>query len=291
MLHSILPPLLLLLLSLVSLLHCLCFRMDTLIDDSGLDLLNIVCEERPEQPLHQPKKKRKNNKYERRRAKARQAKDQAIGSSGTQERASSRPKETEEHEAREDGAAAVVGDSMARSGDDHDEPKDKRPSEQASTATDDHGDSLIISKAPSVSVQQQQSLSSTPQRPASRRIHVDHMEESTEARAQYLAEFHARPAEMDRKSRAVSNFESSKDSQHLFEGDGGETFESLGLHSRLVAAVGSPKLGGLSRPTHIQRKAIHALLHNPKSNLFIQSETGSGKTLAYLLPIVQVGAN
>jgi primosomal protein N' len=273
--------------------------MESLLDDSvGTSLLNIVCEERPES-IFQPKKKRKNNKYERRRAKARKAKEQAIiGSSETQQRESNTPEEMEKQEAGEKGAAEVVGVSVAPSDDDHhhDEPKDinKHPySEAISTAADNHGDSLIISKAPSVSVQQQQeqSVRSASPRPSSRRIHVDPMGDSTEARAKYLAEFHARPAEMDRKSRAVSNFETSKDSQHLFEGDGGESFESLRLHSRLVTAVESPKLGSLSRPTHIQRKAIQTLLQPSESNLFIQSETGSGKTLAYLLPIVQVGVN
>ena len=136
-------------------------------------------------------------------------------------------------------------------------------------------------------------------------------------RAEYMSTYHARPAEMDRKSGAVSKILESHESTHIFGNDNDvidgdvidETgknddsidcpFASCGLHHNIVRSITSTKGNGpaLKRPTVIQRNAWDQILIRKgrvgnneimKKNLFIQSETGSGKTLAYLIPIVQV---
>lgn len=138
--------------------------------------------------------------------------------------------------------------------------------------------------------------------------------EDTAERAAYLAEFHARPLELDRRAGAVVGqgrqrpYETSVPSSHLFAK--ANRWEDLPLHARLIAAVQSASGFNLAQPTAIQSQAIPAFNatttpaasasrahknadnHHPSSNrnntnLFLHSETGSGKTLAYLLPILQ----
>ena len=130
-------------------------------------------------------------------------------------------------------------------------------------------------------------------------------------RAEYLASYHARPHEIDRRSRAVSTIKPSQASTHLFSTnipeeidsicEGGEKtvnssqscpWKKLGLHERLQRTI--RQTFKLERPTIIQANAINSMIAKSggsRHNLFIQSETGSGKTLAYLLPIVQVRYN
>lgn len=160
-------------------------------------------------------------------------------------------------------------------------------------------------------------------RKPSRRFHAnDDNLEDEERRANYMAEFHAHPLEMDRRCGAVSTIKASATSSHIFmprhDGDiessgshhnnndegGDETnaksrqFTALGLNERLAHAITSERGPfRLIHPTVIQARALAALLPSnenknaimPKQpkNVFIQSETGSGKTLAYLLPILQ----
>lgn len=119
----------------------------------------------------------------------------------------------------------------------------------------------------------------------------DYDEEKEREHAQYMANFHARPMELDRRSgaRVKSSSKKSKQSFHLFD-DGDATtsngWESLNLHARLLQTVtGQLKL---SKPTTIQTRAIQTFFKQMKDNVLIQSETGSGKTLAYLLPILQL---
>jgi ATP-dependent RNA helicase DDX31/DBP7 len=113
--------------------------------------------------------------------------------------------------------------------------------------------------------------------------------DDTEERSKYLAEFHARPMELDRRAGARSTIRASNESQHLFAT--ARTWSQLGLHPRLVACVESQ----FKSPTTIQTRAIPAFAVDSAApaaataqhNLLIHSETGSGKTLAYLLPILQ----
>lgn len=110
--------------------------------------------------------------------------------------------------------------------------------------------------------------------------------EDDEERAKYLAEFHARPMELDRRAGVVlRKATKSRDSTHLFGED--RVWSDFDLHSRIVAALqcGNVKL---ERPTNVQSRAIPAFFTNQQlHNILLQSETGSGKTLAYLLPILQ----
>lgn len=105
------------------------------------------------------------------------------------------------------------------------------------------------------------------------------------SRAKYLAEFHARPLELDRRAGASSKhrIQSSHNSKHLFS----EATEwvNMPLHERLIASMSQFKF---DRPTIVQSEAITAFAEeNQLYNLLLQAETGSGKTLAYLLPILQ----
>ena len=127
-------------------------------------------------------------------------------------------------------------------------------------------------------------------------------------RAEYLASYHARPHEIDRRSGAVSTIKPSQASTHLFSTNTPEEIDpicedeektsnlssscpwkKLGLHESLQRTI--RQTFKLERPTIIQSNAINSMIGQSggsRHNLFIQSETGSGKTLAYLLPIVQV---
>ena len=126
-----------------------------------------------------------------------------------------------------------------------------------------------------------------------------HTEQSEGNSAEYMATYHARPLEMDRRAKASAKIKKSSPSEHIFEDNEGEKvdketngspFGALGLHERLVSAMSSSNgtSFNFSRPTLIQKETARALLgeNNGRSNLFVQSETGSGKTLAYLLPIL-----
>jgi ATP-dependent RNA helicase DDX31/DBP7 len=105
-----------------------------------------------------------------------------------------------------------------------------------------------------------------------------------EAHAKYMANFHARPKELDRRSGAKKSSDViSKYSSHLFVA---KNWESLNVHSRLLQTLTTHFK--LSKPTTIQSRAIQSFQQKENSNILIQSETGSGKTLAYLLPILQI---
>jgi ATP-dependent RNA helicase DDX56/DBP9 len=62
-----------------------------------------------------------------------------------------------------------------------------------------------------------------------------------------------------------------------------ETFESLGLDSRLLQAINQ---AGVTEPTPIQHAAIPLALKERK-DIVARAKTGSGKTAAYLIPIIQ----
>ena len=127
---------------------------------------------------------------------------------------------------------------------------------------------------------------------------------NVEARAEYMAQYHARPMEMDRRSNAKSNIKKSTASNLIFQGitsnekdsesQNSSPWAQMGLHKRLVHAI--VHRGIITRednsaptPTIVQSDAIPKLLSpdsNGNVNVCVQCETGSGKTLAYLLPII-----
>jgi hypothetical protein len=114
-------------------------------------------------------------------------------------------------------------------------------------------------------------------------------------RANYMATYHAKAYELDRRSDAVHpSIPQSHDSQHLFENNSSISnqpkicpFEACNIHSRFIRAITSnPKCHLLlSRPTIIQQNTWNQIMHrypfstakdgsNIKYNYFIQSETG-----------------
>jgi len=138
-----------------------------------------------------------------------------------------------------------------------------------------------------------------------------------EQHAQYMAQYHARPLEMDRRANAVAYIRPSHPSQHIFsctttkattpgddkeEGEGinsnntaTASFEGMGVHPKFITALNHMSI---TQPTSIQSNTIPKLLQLGKASpqactnkdangLCIQCETGSGKTIAYLLPILQ----
>ena len=125
--------------------------------------------------------------------------------------------------------------------------------------------------------------------------------EEIEKSAAYMATYHARPLEMDRRARASRKIQTSIPSDHIFGVENGEEedqkqidpFVNLGLHERIASAL--RKVMDIERPTLIQSETCRSLLtknidgssSEKRFNLFVHSETGSGKTLAYLLPILQ----
>jgi ATP-dependent RNA helicase DDX31/DBP7 len=243
--------------------------------------LNIVAISKPTVAKTITRKK-KNNKYERRRYKVQQAKE-------TQQPLS-KPVSVELEE------------------DDEEEPIDYRDAVNLSLQTEDEAIIELTTtansddeKAITNETATREDISSTEEQaeeeeqlaessipleasydgPSSRRRPVSAPENSVE-HAKYLAEFHARPLELDRRSGASGKAAASFESKHLFESS---DWTSLNLHNRLIQAlVGT---FALSQPTRIQTKAILAFSDGKESNLLLHSETGSGKTLAYALPIVQ----
>lgn len=272
-----------------------------LLEQGGGDLgLNIVYEEVTPKPKR--KRVRKQSKYEKRRAKARQAKqpnndpvpaelteakpdddNDAIRCSEKQEvkavaaNIESSPA-TSERQAQSDSNVEIAACPKSSAAASNTESQPKAKGQPLANATEmlTNGQVPLLCHA-SVGA-------STPQNKVSRKVHGDAslFLQDEQERARYMAEFHARPLEMDRRSGAVSQIVPSHESLHLFEANENE-FQ--GLHTRLIASLHKMKV---PRPTVIQTRAIRALQGSTRHNLFIQSETGSGKTLAYLLPILQV---
>jgi ATP-dependent RNA helicase DDX31/DBP7 len=115
-------------------------------------------------------------------------------------------------------------------------------------------------------------------------------------RAAYMAEFHARPLELDRRAGAMARPKPvipQKVEEERNESKDKCQWSDLSLQTRLVSGL-HKTLGLTSLPTPIQRQAIPLLIHKEDEkeerlppNVFIHSATGSGKTYAYLLPTLQ----
>ena len=78
---------------------------------------------------------------------------------------------------------------------------------------------------------------------------------------------------------------SSGHTAHLTSSIGVGTFESIGLSSALIDALGSTHVPPLHSPSPVQRAVIPRALQG--ENMIIAGSTGSGKTLAFTLPVLQ----
>jgi len=298
--------------------------MDSLLNEMGGDSLglNIVCETAPVVAKPTKTRKQKNNKYEKRRAKARRAKgetddvhagnnneivskskndndtanDDTDTNTGTTVEVEQKEMMAPMQDVSDLVAQAMQGDQAISSEDqvehehehEHETPAMKAPESSVSPPADSWKENTEMSRKTSHEV-------------------TTHVLKDEVKRAQYLSTYHARPYEMDRKSGAVSRIQESKDSTHIFGGDAEDEDEDMtgneskskcpfiqcGIHERIVNAIKSDKFK-LKRPTIIQRNAWDQIIDKGSSpaagkrkNLFIQSETGSGKTLAFLIPILQ----
>ena len=276
--------------------------------------------------------KRRKNKYEKRRAKARQAREEKE-----RQKLMAFVPAADQPTSRSDAAVAVDGDKVASSergavdeqnessdagadaDEDNNEDKAKRDtpnngSEAIGESADDASDASAseASGVESESENDDDSPAPSPAPPSSsgapqkisRRVHDAALLDDERKRADYMATFHARPHEIDRRSNASSRIKESRASNHIFEADDDEEddgtnssdnshsdghvgdndeateledkqdeqisapkgpFEAIGLHPRLANAVSSERGFGYDRPTIIQTNAARALISTNQS--------------------------
>lgn len=270
---------------------------------TSLDDLNIVVSSAPAPPKLATKKKKKNNKYERRRQKAKKARE--LKQNGGNENASDQIASTDTKKSSQSSLEIEVStpnaNAIASSDNDQKEPSSSTKATPSTAVSP--GDKKEFQTKP------KDNNSTTPQKPfrannlfvTNNRNDEPVMDaaqlKDEEERAKYMAEFHARPMELDRRSGARSTTIVSKESTHLFTNDTkNNSWESLNVYPRLVQTLRSDSFGNLEKPTTIQANTIRAFQESTvamkdskskKKNVLVHSETGSGKTLAYLLPILQ----
>ena len=231
------------------------------------------------------KKKRKTNKYERRRERSRKSKVQQnskksnIASSPDVENdfpdkvVQPVPLDQKEEEVEIEGEEEEEEEEN-----DEEDCIDQKP-KLGPLVAQENPTRLSSTKSNAISLNSMESSQESSVVPQTRK---HHNMENEEERASYMAEFHARPMEMDRRAGASGKYTQSTESQHLFE-----THKQLPLHPKLWQQCQT--IFGIKKPTQIQISTWEQFFSNfATNNLFVQSETGSGKTLAYLLPIVQV---
>ena len=270
--------------------------------------------------------KRRKNKYEKRRAKARQAREEKE-----RQKLMAFVPAADQPTSRSDAAVAVDGDKVASSergavdeqnessdagadaNEDNNEDKDKAKRDTPNNGSDAIGESADdASGVESESENDDDSPAPSPAPPSSsgapqkisRRVHDAALLDDERKRADYMATFHARPHEIDRRSNASSRIKESRASNHIFEADDDEEddstnssdnshsdghvgdndeateledkqdeqisapkgpFEAIGLHPRLANAVSSERGFGYDRPTIIQTNAARALISTNQS--------------------------
>ena len=268
-------------------------------DNESLSLLNIVCEAKPTVAVAAANKKSKKpkNKYEKRRARAKKAKAEKDGTIATHDdSAGDEPVTADEpqlqqqdtnniiNDADDDGAAVTAQQTLTSEPLNTDVTTDGTAinTADATAVNDDRPKSSLTVVEPTKSSSSVES-SLIVAKSSRKKNHLSLEDE--EERAKYMAEYHARPMEMDRRFGANAQNYESKDSNHLFSEDK-EQPSSLSIHPHLWRCLQTKF--EISQPTIIQTSVLKAYFSNPTSNLLIQSETGSGKTLAYLLPVLQV---
>ena len=257
----------------------------------GLNIVSVA----PDTTVIPNDKPRKRNKYEKRRAKARKARLQKdrpkVGRQNRDgmdhEKEETQPEESiaMSHEEQESVEATTAARTIATI------PLLNQPSTPAPlpiAANPPPSSSLSLPTQTQVPSHKGSSTTTTTPSQQQQQYYQD-----DEERAKYMATYHARPLEMDRRSGATARIVPSRASQHLFRTgspSNNANYQQL-LSPKLVATLYSKF--GWKGPTLIQTKTLeHAQRQSQPgmvpTNLLVQSETGSGKTLAYLLPIVQV---
>ena len=238
--------------------------------DSGIGL-NIVCDAPAASSTAGhggggPNKRRKKNKYERRRAKARQAKEEQereklmsfapkFGSdvkanvvekviktpaSAVDEDKTAVPAEEDEHtvssdaDANEDEAKDDIEVDQSKSEIGANNDNDDNASEGSSgDASEDESEDEDDDQAPSASSPTNTGDTGDAPQKLSRRVHDATLLEDERKRADYMATFHARPHEIDRRSNASGRIKESRASNHIFEADDDEDEEEeVGSNSR-----------------------------------------------------------
>ena len=265
--------------------------------DDMLANLNIVVA-KPTVIKAKPTKKKKNNKYERRRQRAQTANNVNSNEENPARKPSDEvsPKEEKDVEVTDvevteqqepvttEEPAAPTKEQMKADGNNDEIIEEaigdtgEQSGEEPSPLEDEASESPTKGEEPSTE------SPSIPEKDSRRRHQAPQTEDEKlkeEERAKYLAEFHARPLELDRRSGAKSSLTASLDSQHLF--NIASDWKSLKLHPRLINTLTTQF--EMSQPTLIQTKAISVFQDH--RNILLHSETGSGKTMAYALPILQ----
>jgi len=268
-------------------------------DLGDLNIVSITPSPKVAHPTNTTKKK--NNKYERRRQKAANAKRQKQHSPILKNKI---PKnaENDSPELNKQGVDSIEKTSPAKDSDDKNEELteevdvNSRPIEieriepsfhrtvQDQRTTDHHH--LTEEKESSPISRGGKGSRRRPQKERAGGGDQAEDDDGGEQHANYMAEYHARPMELDRRSGARTSKVISRESKHLFTKDQ-KDWTSLDLNPRLIQTLDTKF--HLIQPTSVQSRAIQTF-HDPmnkQKNFLIHSETGSGKTLAYLLPILQ----
>lgn len=242
--------------------------------------LNIVAEAQEETTPKKPKAKRRKkiNKYERRRRKAAAAKANKEGTSSSGE------KQEEEEDEAPDGKEEKESQEQIKK---DDKPPAEAAKAQLESATEGLGNDVSSAskedgddKVAKVTNSNEEDESSDAGDLPTTKSAADE-----EAHAAYMAEYHARPLELDRRSGATvrPRKKSRQDldtTSEVFSQESG--WKDLNLDPKIVNLLSHPK------PTKIQEKVLHSMGKGGEAkNHWIQSETGSGKTLAYFLPVLQ----
>jgi ATP-dependent RNA helicase DDX31/DBP7 len=260
--------------------------------DDMLANLNIVVT-KPTVIKAKPTKKKKNNKYERRRSRAQTANkinsnEESSAGKPSDEVSLKEDKVVEATEQQEpetiEEPAAPTEEQMKPDGN-KDEVIEKAISDAGEQSDEEPSPpEKETSDSPTKGEEPSSENPSIPEKDSRRRHQAPQTEDEKlkeEERAKYMAEFHARPTELDRRSGAKSSFMASLDSQHLF--NVASDWKSLKLHPRLINTLTTQFQ--MPQPTLIQTKAISMFQNHP--NILLHAETGSGKTMAYALPILQ----
>ena len=227
--------------------------MDSLLSEMGGESigLNVVCEENRDTLFSEPKKRKKNNKFEKRRAKSRRAKAQRDGTNpkaqsssvqkielkeaqdGTHDKKENITPLTDENvEKQERITGSKQNNSESQSINSSEGGKEVIGTPWKNTIKGIIQPNLVLMPQDSLTKEEKDYVKTVAVHPSTGNpIHSEPIEamsrknqhettarhlEDQGKRAEYMSNFHARPHEMDRKSGAVSHIKKSKESEHIY---------------------------------------------------------------------------